>query len=55
MKCNADDVLISIALSSTIQYNDYGGLILSDELWGIVKNSPQLLKILTCVETSSDV
>jgi hypothetical protein len=52
MKCRADDVLTSMALASSIQYNDDGEVILSDELWNIVKNSPILLKLLTCVETS---
>jgi hypothetical protein len=52
-KCNADDVLTSMTLASTIQKNEEGDLILSDELWDLVKNSPQLLKLLTCAEISS--
>ena len=51
-KCSADDVITSMALASSIQHNEEGELILSDELWGIVKNSPQLLKFLTCAEIS---
>ena len=51
-KCNADDVLTSMTLASTIQHNEEGDLILSDELWNLVKNSPQLLKFLTRTEIS---
>ena len=51
-KCNADDVLTSMTLASTIQKNEEGDLILSDELWDLVKNCPHLLKLLTCAEIS---
>lgn len=51
-KCSEDDVLTSMALASSIQHNEEGELILSDDLWGLVKNSPQLLKFLTCAEIS---
>ena len=51
-KCNADDVLTSMTLASTIQHDEEGDLILSDELWNLVKNSPQLLKVLTRTEIS---
>ena len=52
VKCSADDVLTSMDLVSAIQHNEEGELILGDELWGIVKNSPQLLTLLTRVEVS---
>ena len=52
VRCSADDVLTSIILASSLQHNEEGELILSDELWDIVKNSPQLLKLLTRVEVS---
>jgi len=54
-KCNADDVLTSMTLASTIQHNEEGDLILSDELWDLVKNSPQLLKFLTRTEISQSL
>ena len=52
IKCSVDDVLTSISLASSIHPNEEGELILSDELWGIVKHSPQLLKLLMRVEVS---
>lgn len=52
MKCSVDDVLMSMALASCLQDNEEGELILSDELWDFVKNSPQLLKMLLRFETS---
>ena len=52
VKCSAYDVLTSMALVSSIQHNEEGELILSDELWDIVRKSPQLLKLLTCAAVS---
>ena len=52
MKCSVDEVLMSMALASCMQHNEEGELILSDELWGIVKHSPQLLKMLLRFEIS---
>lgn len=50
-KCYAEDVLTSMTLASSIQYKD-GEIILSDDLWDLVKNSPQFLKFLICAEKS---
>ena len=52
MKCSSDDVLMSMALASCIKHNEEGELILSDELWGIVKQYPQLLKMILRFEMS---
>lgn len=52
MKCNADDVVTSMALASSIEYHTDGEIILNDELWNIVKESSHLLKLLTFAETS---
>jgi hypothetical protein len=46
MKCPVEDVLLSMAIASSMQENEDGELILSDEVWDIVKNSPQLLTML---------
>ena len=51
MKCSVEDVLLSMAIASSMQDNDGGELILSDEVWDIVKNSPQLLTMLLRYET----
>jgi len=50
-KCVAEDVLTSMTFASSIQYKD-GEIILSDDLWYLVKNSPQFLKFLLRAETS---
>jgi hypothetical protein len=54
-KCTADDVLTSMTLASTTHRDEQGDLILSDELWGLVKNSPQLLNLLIRTETSQSL
>jgi hypothetical protein len=51
LKCCAEDVLLSMALASSMENNEDGELILSDEVWDIVKKSPQLLKMLLRFET----
>lgn len=51
IKCCVEDVLLSMAIASSMQDNEDGELILSDEVWDIVKNSPQLLTMLLRYET----
>lgn len=53
VKCRADDVLASMALVSSIKINEDGELLLSDEVWDIVKKSPHLLKLLLRAEASN--
>ena len=52
VKCRADDVLASMALISSIKFNEKGELVLSDEVWNVVKKSPHLLKLLLRAEVS---
>jgi hypothetical protein len=51
MKCCVEDVLLSMAIASSIQDNKDGEIILSDKVWNIVKNNPQLLTMLLRFET----
>ena len=51
IKCCVEDVLLSMAIASSMQANEDGELILSEEVWDIVKNSPQLLKMLLRFES----
>ena len=51
MKCCVEDVLLSMAIASSMSDNEDGEVILSDEVWDIVKTSPKLLKMLLRFET----
>ena len=51
MKCCVEDVLLSMAIASSMEDNEDGEVILSDEVWDIVKTSPKLLKMLLRFET----
>jgi hypothetical protein len=52
IRCRVEDVLLSMAIASSMQEGEGGELVLSDEVWDIVKNSPQLLTMLLRYETS---
>ena len=47
LMCSAEDVLKSIAMASSISESEDGEMILSDELWEIVRKNPILLKYFT--------
>ena len=51
MKCCVEDVMLSMAIASSMSDNEDGEVILSDEVWDIVKTSPKLLKMLLRFET----
>lgn len=51
-KCCVNEVLMSMALASSIHDNQDGEIIINDELWGIIKNNPHLLNFLTFIETT---
>ena len=51
IRCCVEDVLLSMAIASSMQEGEGGELVLSDEVWDIVKNSPQLLTMLLRYET----
>jgi hypothetical protein len=52
LRCNGEDVLEGMMIASEIDIDENGEIILSDELWELVKKSPTLLKLLISAQIS---
>ena len=52
LRCNSEDVLEGMMISSEIDIDENGEIILGDELWELVKKSPTLLKQLISTQMS---
>ena len=52
LRCNGEDVLNVMMIASEIDIDENGEIILSDELWELVKKSPILLKLLISAQIS---